>query len=226
MRLPDGRIVFKGRIDEQIKIRGFRIELAEIEARLNDHRLIKESVVIARGYGEEKYLAAYYVAEEEMSEEEIRGYLKNKLPIYIIPDRFVQLKTLPLTPNGKVDRRSLPEPEIRKGQDYVAPSNGVEEQLVEIWAEILKIDKERISVNKSFFELGGNSIKVVRLNVVICERLGWNLSTVDMFRYPTISSLAGFARTGEPDHEQYAHATMNELAGMRGLLSGLEEKSS
>ena len=183
--LPDGNIEFLGRIDYQVKIRGFRIELGEIENQLLRHRNIKEAVVIeteSQGY---KYLCAYLVIKEEMKLSELREYLATNLPDYMIPSYFVKLEKLPLTPNGKIDRKGLPKPDgsIIRVRDYVAPANDLEEQMVQIWQEVLGIEK--ISVNENFFELGGDSIKAIQVTTRLYNhQLKSNVR--ELFKNPTI----------------------------------------
>ncbi|NOQ28204.1 MAG: amino acid adenylation domain-containing protein, partial [Bacteroidales bacterium] len=149
--LTDGNIEFLGRIDHQVKIRGFRIELGEIESVLLKHENIKESVVLVREENNEKYLCAYIVSKEEQNHEDLRAYLSSQLPDYMLPSYFVELESLPLTTNGKVNRKALPAPEIKAGDDYVAPSTEIEEKLLEIWSEVLNIEKEEISTKANFF---------------------------------------------------------------------------
>ncbi|NOQ25782.1 MAG: amino acid adenylation domain-containing protein, partial [Bacteroidales bacterium] len=188
--LPDGNIEFSGRIDHQVKIRGFRIELGEIESTLIKHKNIKESVVLVREENGDKYLCAYLVTEENSNEEEIRTYLSASLPDYMIPSYFVQLEKLPLTGNGKVNRKALPVPEIKAGDDYVAPSNATEEKLVKIWSEILNIDKEEISVNDNFFSIGGHSLKATMLTSKIHKEIGVEFPLREVFLHSTIKSQA------------------------------------
>ncbi|NOQ26330.1 MAG: amino acid adenylation domain-containing protein, partial [Bacteroidales bacterium] len=188
--LPDGNIEFLGRIDHQVKIRGFRIELGEIESVLLKHENIKESVVLAREENGDKYLCAYIVSKEELIQEEIRTYLSSRLPDYMIPSYFIELKKIPLTTNGKVNRKALPSPEIKAGDDYVAPSNEIEEKVLEIWSELLNIDKEAISVNTNFFSIGGHSLKATVLASNIHKELGVEFPLREVFLHSTIKSQA------------------------------------
>ena len=158
--LPDGRIEFLGRADHQVKIRGFRIELGEIESVLRQHPAVRESIVVAEedATGEQR-LVAYVVTRRELSPtgNELRSFLKAKVPEYMVPAAFVPLDALPLMPNGKVDRRALPaadrtRPELEKG--FVAPRTPVEELLADIWAQVLNI--EQVGIYDKFIELGGH----------------------------------------------------------------------
>ncbi|MBD2523673.1 non-ribosomal peptide synthetase [Nostoc sp. FACHB-133] len=191
--LPNGDIEILGRIDDQVKIRGFRIELGEIEARLNQHAKVREAVVVI--WDDEltdKRLVAYVSPQpkQELTVTELRSFLKEKLPEYMIPSAFVLLETLPLTPNGKLDRRSLPAPEIRPELEaaYVMPQTQIEQTIATIWQKSLNIEK--IGIHDNFFELGGHSLLLVKVNSQLREIFKTDLSMLDMFRYPTISSLA------------------------------------
>ncbi|HLP61087.1 MAG TPA: SDR family oxidoreductase, partial [Candidatus Deferrimicrobium sp.] len=196
--LPDGNIEFLGRIDQQVKIRGFRIELGEIEGRLAKHPGIKEAVVLMQEEVKEKgdkYLCAYVVSDDESVISQLREYLLKELPDYMIPSYFVPLEKIPLTPNGKVNREALPKPGLKIGESYRAPRNEIEMKLVEIWAEILGRDelpasqlKNSIGIDDNFFQLGGHSLKAIRLVSVLQK--DFEVSLTDIFRHQTISSLA------------------------------------
>ncbi|NOQ25413.1 MAG: amino acid adenylation domain-containing protein, partial [Bacteroidales bacterium] len=188
--LPDGNIEFLGRIDHQVKIRGFRIELGEIESVIQKYESIKESVVIAIEENNDKYLCAYIVSKEELNQEELRAYMSSQVPDYMVPSYFVELESLPLTANGKVNRKVLPSPEIKAGDDYVAPSNETEEKLAEIWSEVLNIEKEEISTTANFFELGGHSLKVLNVVSAIKEKFGINLPLMHIYRNSNIKTIA------------------------------------
>ncbi|NEO81590.1 non-ribosomal peptide synthetase, partial [Moorena sp. SIO4G3] len=190
--LPDGNIEFLGRIDNQVKIRGFRIELGEIESVLSSHPQIQQTVVIAReDIPGNKRLVAYIVSEEEsLTTNQVREFLKQKLPDYMVPSAFVTLDTLPLTPNGKVDRKALPTPEgeITRENEYVAPRTTIELELTQIWSEVLNLTS--VGVQDNFFELGGNSLIAVGLMSKIQQRFHINLPLATLFQSPTIEQLA------------------------------------
>lgn len=192
--LSDGNIEFIGRIDFQVKIRGFRIELGEIEAALEQHPSVQQTVVIAReDVAGEKRLVAYIILNQKakIKSLELRSFLQNRLPDYMIPTAFVMLETLPMTPNGKVDRRALPEPKlvgIGTEREIIEPRNLLEFQLTEIWQEVLGI--KPIGIKDNFFELGGNSLLVMRLIAKINEKFGKNLSLATLFETATIEQLA------------------------------------
>jgi amino acid adenylation domain-containing protein len=188
--LPDGNIEFLGRIDHQVKLRGFRIELGEIESALLKHERIKESVVVAREANGDKCLCAYVVCEGEIDKVELRAHLSASLPDYMIPSYYVALENLPLSSNGKVDRKALPSPEYKAGSDYVAPSNNVEEQLAQIWSEVLNAPKEEISVTANFFSMGGHSLKATVLTGRIHRELGVEFPLREVFIHSTIQAQA------------------------------------
>jgi len=188
--LPDGNIEFLGRKDEQVKIKGYRIELGEIENVLNQSEAISQSVVLVKEDSNgNKRLVAYIVPEKEYQNEELIDRLKQKLPEYMIPQLWVELERLPLTSHGKVDRKALPEIDIDRNIEvgYVAPRNHIEEQLVEIWQELLAID--RVGITDNFFDIGGDSLMAVRIIANIRRKLKTNVELIDLVNYPTIEQL-------------------------------------
>ncbi|RIE00298.1 hypothetical protein D3H35_29330 [Cohnella faecalis] len=185
--LPDGNIEYLGRIDEQVKVRGHRIELGEIETQLLKHESIRETTVLERKNKEgETYLCAYFVADKEISVMELRKHLSISLPEYMIPSHYMQLEYTPLTSNGKVDRKVLPEPDGRMtlGIVYEAPRNELEEEFVLIWQEVLHI--ERVGIQDNFFDIGGDSIKAIRLMSRIGTKLDQKVTIHDLYLHPTI----------------------------------------
>ncbi|MCK4261014.1 MAG: amino acid adenylation domain-containing protein, partial [Halanaerobiales bacterium] len=191
--LPDGNIEFLGRIDHQVKIRGFRIELGEIENQLLKHDQVKETVVIERmDHNNYQYLCAYIVSDVELSVSELQAYLSKELPEYMIPSYFVRLDKIPLTSNGKINRKALLEQaiEVNTGEGYVAPTNEIEKKLVDIWSEILGID--RIGIHDSFFELGGHSLKAMQVISKISKEMNVELPLREIFKTPTIKELAEY----------------------------------
>lgn len=193
--LPDGTIDYIGRKDNQVKIKGHRIELGEIEHALSNYEGISNSIIVIRERNENKYLVAYYIAKEEQDALDLRNFLQSKLPLYMVPEYFMYLKEFPLTVNGKLDVKSLPDVEVRGGNNYVAPSSELEEQLVEIWANVLKLDKVVISVNRNFFELGGNSMDIIILNNKINLDFNCSISVTEMFGLSTILEMKEFILT-------------------------------
>ncbi|MCP5049973.1 MAG: amino acid adenylation domain-containing protein [bacterium] len=196
--LPDGNIEFLGRIDHQVKIRGYRIELGEIENCLLKHPDIKESVVITREDSERGYrfLCAYIVFRglidgDQLNVSELREYLLNQLPDYMVPSYFIPLETLPLSPSGKVDWNSLPEPGenlLASGREYIAPRNEIEEKIAAIWRELHRI--ERIGIYDDFFELGGDSILSNQCMARIRDEFQVEIPLRLFFEKPFIKSMA------------------------------------
>ena len=194
---PDGNIKYLGRNDNQIKIRGFRIELGEIENVLEKHFQVEQAVVMAwEDTPGDKRLVAYLVSgQSQPSLNELREFLKNQLPDYMVPSAFVFLESLPLTPNGKVDRRALPEPKIERSQlesTYIQPESDFEKTIAQAWQEVLKI--ERVGTKDNFFDLGGHSILLGQVNSRLSQQLKQNLSIIDLFQYPTIQALANYLK--------------------------------
>jgi acyl carrier protein len=192
--LPDGNIEFLGRVDYQVKIRGFRIELGEIEAVLDQHPAVRKVVVLAReDTPGDKRLVAYLVPNQEQAHtaSELRMFLKEKLPEYMVPSAFVTLDALPLTPIGKVDRRALPAPDRSRpelGGTFVAPRTSVEERLAGIWAQVLGL--ERVGIHDNFFELGGHSLLATRVISRTCDAFRVELPLRSLFEAPTVADLA------------------------------------
>ncbi|EAZ91769.1 non-ribosomal peptide synthetase [Crocosphaera chwakensis] len=183
--LADGNIEFLDRLDNQVKIHGFRIELGEIEATLLENPHIFQAVVIAK----EEHLIAYIVAEKNTSEpDQWREFLQRKLPDYMIPSSYVQLKALPLTKNGKIDRHKLPDPQIQNTVEFVAPRNEIEAQLCEIWAEVLGV--ESIGIDDNFFTLGGHSLQAIQLVSKISMVMNCDISVKSLFLRPTVAKFS------------------------------------
>jgi len=219
--LPDGNIEFLGRVDDQVKIRGFRIEPGEIEVVLERNPYIRESAVIVNETAkEEKHLVAYVVMLEgyDLQNTELRQFLKERLPDYMIPSFFVEMDLLPVTPGGKVDRKALPAPDkngnnIRKG--YLAPRTILEMQITKIWEDIM--EQHPIGVRDNFFELGGHSLMAVRLVTQIEEKKGRTLSLQALFQTPTIEGLATLLNQNTM-HEPWSHLVPIQPLGSKSPL--------
>ena len=199
--LPDGNIEYLGRIDFQVKIRGNRIELGEIEALLGQHPAVREVVVMAReDIPGDMRLAAYIAPNEnhKISTGELRDYIMQQLPDFMVPSYFITLDKLPLTPNQKVDRKALPAPEkdkIISEAAYVAPKNELQRTITNIWQEILNVPK--VGMNDNFFELGGHSLLLVRVYYRLSEAVDKKLSLIDLFKFPTVGTLAEYLARDE-----------------------------
>ncbi|QLE40511.1 amino acid adenylation domain-containing protein [Nostoc sp. C052] len=194
--LPDGNLEYLGRIDHQVKIRGFRIELGEIENALLKHPAVQKIVVLAR---EDKprvqQLVAYIVLlpDQKLTTSELRSYLKELLPEYMLPGVFIFLDTLPLLPNGKVNRRALPIPEALRPTlttSYEIPQSKIEQQIAKLWQEVLHL--EQVGIHDNFFDLGGHSLLMIQVNHKLRSILQREISVVTMFQNPTIYSLAQY----------------------------------
>jgi amino acid adenylation domain-containing protein/non-ribosomal peptide synthase protein (TIGR01720 family) len=191
----DGVLEFLGRVDQQVKIRGFRIEPGEVESALLGHPRVREAAVVARADGPGGGMLAAYVAardgDDAPTPEELRAWLRERLPEYMLPAAVVLLERIPLTPSGKTDRRALPVPgaESRALREYVAPRSALEEVLAEIWKEVLGVD--RAGAHDSFFELGGHSLLVTRAISRMRETLLAEIPLRVLFDAPTLAELAG-----------------------------------
>ncbi|KIO77620.1 hypothetical protein TH53_08200 [Pedobacter lusitanus] len=189
-RLPDGNIVYMGRIDDQVKIRGYRIEPGEIERVLQQSGLVTHAVVLARtDNAGNKYLVGYVVAREVFDREQLISFLQGCLPAYMVPAIWVPLAEMPFTVNGKINRKALPEPDTNNLADtpYAGPRNATERQLTAIWQELLGIEK--IGIHDNFFELGGHSLITVRLLAHI-RKMGYQIQLNELMINKTIETQA------------------------------------
>jgi amino acid adenylation domain-containing protein len=189
----DGAIEFLGRIDHQVKVRGYRVELGELEHSLTEHPHVSEAVVMLReDIPGNMSLVAYVSCTGTIpSSDELRTFLKRKLPDYMIPSAYVVLHSIPFLPNGKIDRRALPVPKCGNSETLAPPAEFLTDReciIAEIWKSVLHL--EQISWNENFFDLGGNSLMMVQIRNSIREHLDRDVSIVDLFRYPTIETLA------------------------------------
>ena len=197
-QLPDGNIEYLGRTDHQVKIRGFRIELGEIEAALTQHPSVHQAIVSAhQDLPGQKRLVAYVIGhgEQALTAGDLRTFLKDKIPEYMMPSVFMMLDSLPTLPNGKVDRVALPKPDLRRpemGKALVAPRDELERRLTDLWEEVLNV--RPIGVTDNFFELGGHSLLAVRLFALIDKRMGKRLPLAALFRGATVEGLADILR--------------------------------
>jgi len=181
-----------GRQDSQVKVRGIRIELGEIEQALLQHPSIEQAVVVAHASADhQSYLTAYFIAAHPLADAELREHLDHWLPATMHPAFFVQMQRFPLNLHGKVIRRALPRPADLLYQQhlYVAPANATEEALAELWDEVLELQK--IGVTHSFVELGGDSLKAIRMLSRIFQRFGVEVKLQELFPRATVRELAG-----------------------------------
>ncbi|MFQ4162309.1 non-ribosomal peptide synthase/polyketide synthase [Scytonema millei] len=202
----NGTIEYIGRIDHQVKVRGFRIELGEIEALLSQYPTVQQAVVIAKEIGGDKRLVGYLVPQTQTTPvvSELRSFLKQQLPEYMVPSYFVVLDAFPLTPNGKVDRKALPDPsgQSQVSQDFVAPRTPIEEMLASIWASLLQLD--RVGIHDNFFTLGGHSLLATQLMSRVQSTFAVELPLRSLFELPTVATLAesiATAQQSEPSQQ-------------------------
>ncbi|MEG5173407.1 amino acid adenylation domain-containing protein [Microcoleus sp. B3-D7] len=231
--LPDGNIEFMGRSDHQVKVRGYRIELGEIEETLGQHPAVQDAAAIARddGSGNQR-LVAYVVLNQDKlpSISNLRAYLQEKLPEYMVPSAFVMLESLPLTPNGKIDRKALPAPDAAFLQKtFVAPNTPVEKVLAGIWAEILGVEK--IGIHDNFFiDLGGHSLLATQIISAVRDTFGVDVPLRSFFESPTASEQAA-ALVENPAQRENVENTAQLLLSLAELSDEevermLDEKTS
>ncbi|MCP5105212.1 MAG: amino acid adenylation domain-containing protein [bacterium] len=211
-------IDFLGRSDHQVKVRGFRIEPEEIKVRLLEHEEIDDAVVMAFEGTEDNFLCAYITAGKSMDVGDLRRYLSKKLPEYMIPAYFVQLEKIPLTPRGKVDKKALPEPKksMAGKQEYAPPTNETEKAVIGIWAEVLGLDAAKIGIHDDFFQLGGNSLNILKVPSMLKKNFDLDIPMGSLFLYPTVEELALNV------HEQ---GILNKLECVVKLTRGHREKN-
>ncbi|MEP7338238.1 MAG: phosphopantetheine-binding protein, partial [Acidobacteriota bacterium] len=220
--LPDGNIENVGRRDFQVKIRGFRIELGEIEAALARFPSIRDCALkVDTSLGDEKRLVAYLVCEEGRRPglSELRAYLMEHLPGYMMPSAFVFLEALPLTANGKLDRKALPAPDRSRagsGTEYVAPATPTEKELAQIWTKILLV--EQVGAQDNFFESGGHSLLATQLVSHIRESFSVELPLRTIFESPVLAQLAAVIDATQAEIQP-------EMAELSQLLDSLEDFS-
>jgi amino acid adenylation domain-containing protein len=210
--LEDGEIEFLGRTDNQVKVRGYRVELDDIAHHLNARSDVRHAIVTTReDQADDVRLVAYllYASQSIPSDAELRGYLKRELPEYMIPSAFVALDSIPLLPNGKADLRALPAPQFASGDEtrrrrvYLGER---ERQLAEIWEKVLRTT--RFGPEDSFFDVGGHSLLIAQLGVLIEQQLDVNVSNIELFQFPTIRTMAAHLDT----RESPASNTASEMA--------------
>jgi acyl carrier protein len=217
----DGTLEFLGRLDHQVKVRGYRIELGEIEAALAEQPGVAQAVVIAReDTPDDTRLVAYLVAKLGLSIDPaaLREALRVGLPDFMLPAHFVVLAEFPHTPNGKIDRKALPAPDAAApsaaATEFVAPESDLEARIAEVWKDVLKLPQ--VGTRDNFFDLGGHSLLAVQAHRRLREALQRELSITDIFRFPTVQSLAGYlAGDVEGGAQQGAERAQGRKAAMQ-----------
>ncbi len=234
--LPNGDVEFIGRNDDQIKLRGFRIELGEIEYKLSAHEKVNQSIVLCRERESgDKYLIAYYTLNSTVNRVELiessvlKEYLSGVLPNYMVPSILVEMNEFPLNASGKIDKKALPVPELNVDKSKILlPRNEFEIQVLNIWKELLEL--EDIGINDNFFDVGGNSILLIRMKALLESKLGLeNIQMSDLFKYPTIGEISNFFIGTDRNTEESFHfkavkdcTECNDIAviGYSGAFSG------
>ncbi|KAK2595220.1 hypothetical protein QQS21_007073 [Conoideocrella luteorostrata] len=197
----DGEVEYLGRNDFQVKIRGQRIELGEIEAILSSYPDIEQSVVLAkdRVSDGQKYLVGYYVSSGSLSPQAIRRYMQSRLPSHMVPARLIPMDKFPVTVSGKLDSKALPVPDETGEDEVVPPRTEIERVLASIWADLLEIPVESISIYSDFFSLGGDSLRSTKLSFAATKALGVSVTVSSLFRYPTIEAFARWIVSGSAE---------------------------
>jgi len=197
--LENGEMEYLGRLDNQVKIRGYRIELGEIENTLQKHEFIESALVIARTLNEEdKQLVAYIICNETVEADELKDFLKQSLPSYMLPSYFISLDEFPLTVNGKIDKSALPDPSegvLKKESGHQAPANKTEEKVVKAWCEVLTIPESSLSVKDNLFEIGGDSIIAIKIINKLQKVFDEIFQLATLFEYPTPELFARYIDT-------------------------------
>jgi acyl-coenzyme A synthetase/AMP-(fatty) acid ligase/acyl carrier protein len=191
--LPDGNVTFSGRIDNQVKIRGYRIEPGEIEAAILQSGYVENTVVLIKEDAEtRKYLVAYVIPAQGYQQSTLYSYLKAQLPDYMLPGMIIEMERFPVNINGKLDVKALPAPDerLQATNEYLAPTNETEEKLVAIWQQLLGLS--RIGIQNNFFQIGGDSLTVLKLRQRIEEELNIEINVVDLFTYTTVQEFATY----------------------------------
>ncbi len=213
--LPDGNVEFIGRNDYQVKLRGFRVELGEVESAMLDFTDISQAVVEVKKKNANKYLAGYYVLNKEQdkteAENNLREYLSERLPDYMIPSAFVKMDKFPLTSNGKIDRKALPEPDFITVENYKAPLTELERKVCQLWEDLLGIEK--VGVTDDFFRIGGDSILSIQLTSRL-RKIDIHVNVKEIFEYRTIENIL----KNKVDEISEIKAEQEELEGEFDLL--------
>ncbi|WP_278335283.1 amino acid adenylation domain-containing protein [Clostridium kluyveri] len=217
----EGYIEFLGRKDHQVKIRGHRIELGEIENALIKHENIKNAVVVdSKDNKGRKFLCAYIVSEVRLKRSELKEYIEGKLPEYMVPKYFVDIKEIPLTANGKVDRKNLPQPEVELEDNYVAPRNEVEKKLVDVWSEILNCNN--IGIEDNFLALGGDSLTAIKMYARLNGE--FEITINDIFQNQTISKLSQRIKSKNNNLKFSIEKYKKQYLQRKGMFCDLEQK--
>ena len=190
-----GEIICLGRVDDQVKVRGLRIELGEIESRLLTHELIEEATLLPVKKNGDTHLIAYYQANEEIPVADLKSFLAQSLPDYMVPAGYVFMHAMPVTHNGKLNKKALPEYKFKSSTAITRPPNSVEADLIDIWVDILGIDKSMINTESNFFDLGGHSLKAITLSNKIHKKFSTEIPLKEIFKKETVENIADYLIT-------------------------------
>ena len=226
--LENGEVEYLGRTDSQVKIRGLRIELTEIEAVISSYPGVSQAVVVSRDHETssdkntvQKYLVGFYVSTNTVSPEDISGYLHAKLPVHLVPNQIISIEYIPVSVSGKLNTKALPKTSFSDCRiNYIAPSNGIQIKLCNIWSQLLGIAPERIGVNDNFFTLGGDSILATRLAYMITDVLGRNIGVAGIFNANTIALQSKWLI----EHEEELETLGGELPNDSAIVSLAQER--
>ena len=221
----DGNIKLIGRKDDQIKLRGFRIELGEIENRLLELAKIKNAIVVVlEDTTNNKCICAYYIPNETVTVEEIRNYLSERLPEYMVPAYMIELAEIPLTVNGKIDRKNLPKPELNlnSGVDYVEPSNEIEIKIAKQWEKVLNV--KPIGVYNNFFASGGDSLKAIQIASKLSEE--FDIEINDIYKYQTIKELSKKIKYAKFGINQKLQNVKNSILEIKNSKEEIHKKTN
>jgi acyl carrier protein len=222
---PDGCLFHLGRKDFQVKVRGYRVEVSEIEMALLEHAAVKEAAVVGREIQSgDRQLVTYFVPTREPAATvtELRNFLKDRLPDYMIPSAFVMLPALPLTPNGRVDHLALPAPEGTRPEldtPFAAPRTPIEAELAKIWADVLSLDQ--VGIHDNFFDLGGHSLAATRVVSQVIKQFRLDLPLQSLFQSPTVAEMAAVI-----DERQKNRLTEEELERILTELEAMSEEEA
>ncbi|MGW8884041.1 amino acid adenylation domain-containing protein [Streptomyces sp. NPDC055749] len=232
--LPNGELECLGRTDLQVKIRGQRVELGEVEAALSSYEGVTRSLVIAREHGAsasataQKYLVGFYVCDRELDEQDVKQWMRAKLPEAIVPARVLRITDIPVTPSGKLDTKRLPETDFGPGDstEYVAPSNDIETKLIGIWSTVLGVAPDRIGVHEDFFALGGDSIRAMALAQAITTSFGRGLGVATVLQHTTLGAQAAHIQemAAQADDETFEPAAGRAAEGAGEPLVSLAQE--
>ncbi len=186
--LVDGSVLFLGRVDDEVKVRGHRLTPGEIQRVMMTHPRVEAAHVLARAEAGGTELTGYFTADEGLQPARLRRFLAERLPRYMVPNRLLALPELPLLPNGKIDRAALPSAEPPVRTDALAPRTATETTVAEVWRRVLEL--ETLGIRDNFFDVGGHSMRMIRVHDRLRDHFGPLLNVVEMFRYPTVETLA------------------------------------